>query len=71
MPEQLQGQEESAVSSPAMEGVHDEQDPDAQFWGKLEEILAPVGSAPEDISVDLAVRNFIQSAAAFRGIPLI
>lgn len=52
-----------------MEGVFYELDTAAQFWGELEEILAPVGSSPSDIDVAGAVRNFVRFAAAFRGIP--
>ena len=50
-----------------MEGVHYELDSPAQFWGELDEILAPVGTAPADIDVVSAVRNFVRFAAVFRG----
>jgi hypothetical protein len=51
-----------------MEGVHYELDSPAQFWGELDEILAPVGTGPSDIDVVSAVRSFVRFAAAFRGI---
>ena len=53
-----------------MEGVHYELDTPAQFWGELDEIIAPVGSSsPTDIDVQSAVRSFVRFAAAFRGTP--
>jgi hypothetical protein len=52
-----------------MEGVHYELDTETQFWSELEEILAPVGSSPSNISVETAVRYFISFTAAFRGRP--
>lgn len=51
-----------------MEGVFYELDTEAQFWGELDDILAPFGSTPTDKeSIDTAVRNFVRFAAAFRG----
>ena len=50
-----------------MEGVFYELDTEAQFWGELDEILAPFGSTPtEKRSVETAIRNFVRFAAAFR-----
>jgi hypothetical protein len=50
-----------------MEGVYYELDTPAQFWGELDEIIAPVGTSPTHIAVDKAVRSFVRFAAAFRG----
>ena len=50
-----------------MEGVFYELDTEAQFWGKLDEILSPVGTTLNEVSVESVVRNFARFAAAFRG----
>jgi len=55
----------------AMEGVHYQLDTPAQFWGELDEIIAPVAAFPRtDIDVQSVVRSFVRFAAAFRGTPL-
>jgi len=53
-----------------MEGVHYQLDTPAQFWGELDEIIAPVAAfSPADIDVQSVVRYFVRFAAAFRGNP--